>query len=388
MKVSINNKYKMTQGLFWMMFCIGTGFISLYLQDRGIGTVGIGAVTALFGALAALLQPILGGICDRSSRITWRRMILMLAIPFLVLCIIMPFVPGKWVGAVFIGALLLLGNIIMPFINSANFYYTQAGEYINFGVARGIGSGLYAVLALLIGALAQKFGAQVVPICGIAITFFFIIVIFRMPPTNEVVKKIPKDKSKQKAFLLRYPVFVIMLLAALMMLTSHNIATTYLLQIIQSLGGDSSQLGVALAIQAIVEVPVLFSFSKLIKRFRPATLMLIASVGYAIRAILYALSSSLIMLYLTQFTQMFSFAIFASASVYYTSESIKEEDQTTGQAYMGSMMAAGTVIGSLLGGWLLQLAGMGTMLIANVIVSLLGVGFALASTKHKPLTNG
>jgi PPP family 3-phenylpropionic acid transporter len=171
------------------------------------------------------------------------------------------------------------------------------------------------------------------------------------------------------------------------MLTSHNIATTYLLQIIQSLGGDSRQLGIAMAIQAIVEVPVLFSFSKLVKRVRPGILMLTASVGYAVKALLYAVSGSMLMLYLTQTTQMFSFAIFASASVYYTSQSISEEDQTTGQAYMGSMMSAGMVVGSLLGGWLLQLAGIATMLIANLIVSLLGVIFAVISVTRKGLSD-
>lgn len=84
-------------------------------------------MTALFGILAALLQPMLGGLCDRNNRLTWRSMILILSVPFLVLCVIMPFIPGAWTGAVFIGMLLLLANVIMPFVNSAHFYYSQAG---------------------------------------------------------------------------------------------------------------------------------------------------------------------------------------------------------------------------------------------------------------------
>lgn len=395
MKLSVNNKYKILHGLYWMMFCVGTGFISMYLQGREVETAGIGVATAIFGVLASFLQPALGRICDRSSQITWRHMTLILSTIFMALCIIMPLVPGKLAGAIFMGSLMLLASITTPFINTAHFYYSRRGKYINFGIARGIGSGMYALLALLIGALAEKFGAEVLPVCGAVIAFFFIIITLRMPIIHDDIKDTakaePQESGKvikqQKGFLRKYPVFAIMLLASLMMLTSHNIATTYLLQIIQSLGGDSRQLGIAMAIQAIVEVPVLFSFSKLVKRVRPGILMLTASVGYAVKALLYAVSGSMLMLYLTQTTQMFSFAIFASASVYYTSQSISEEDQTTGQAYMGSMMSAGMVVGSLLGGWLLQLAGIATMLIANLIVSLLGVIFAVISVTRKGLSD-
>lgn len=385
MNLSINTRYKAMQGLFWMLFCVSSGFISLYMQGRGLGEAGIGTVTALFGILAALLQPVLGGITDRSRRLTWRRMILTLAIPYLLICIVMPFIPGAWAGAIFMGLLILLGNTMMPFINSAHFYYSHAGEYINFGVARGIGSGLYALLALIIGFLAEKYGIEMVPISGILIVFLFILVVFRMPTRNEVVEQAPKEKALQKGFLLRYPAFTFMLLACLLMLTSHNVPNTFLLQIIQYLGGNSSQLGIALAIQAVVEVPVLFGFSKLLKHFRPISMMLTAAIGFALKALMYAISTSVLMVYIIQIAQMISFALFVSASVFYTSEIIAKEDQTTGQAYMTSMIAVGTVLGSLAGGWILELSGMTAMLSVNVVIAMVGVGFALISVKHKGL---
>ncbi len=371
------------QGLFWMLFCVSSGFISLYLQGRGLGNAAIGSVTAFFGILAALLQPVLGGLTDRNKRFTWRRMILILTIPFLLICILMPLIPGAWAGAFFMGMLILIGNTIIPFVNSAHFYYTHAGEYVNFGVARGIGSALFAVAALLIGRLAENYGIEMVPIAGIILASLLIFVVHRMPLTKEPIEMAPEAKTRQKGFLLHYPAFTLMLIACLLMFTTHNIVNTYLLQIIQSLGGNSGQLGVALAIQAIVEVPVLFGFSKLLKRFSPKGLMLTAGIGFALKALMYALSGSVSMIYLIQFTQMISFALFASASIFYTSESIAKEDQTTGQAFMTSMMAAGTVLGSLSGGWLLELSGVTTMLSVNVIIAMLGVGFALISVRIK-----
>ncbi|HOZ37330.1 MAG TPA: MFS transporter [Anaerolineaceae bacterium] len=383
MKVTINNRYMALQGLYWMLFCIPASFISLYLQGRGLSNGGIGTVTAIFGIMAALLQPVLGGITDRSRQLTWRSMTLMLAIPFLLICIIMPLIPGAWAGAIFMGLLILLGNTIMPFINSAHFYYTHAGETINFGVARGIGSGMYAILALLIGFLAEKYGIEMVPISGILIVFLFILVVFRMPTKKKVVEPAPKEVALQKGFIHRYPAFNLMLLATLMMLSAHSILNTYLLQIIQSVGGNSSQLGIAVALQAVVEVPVLFGFSRLIKRFRSKTLMLVAATGFAFKALMYALSGSVSMIYMIQLAQMFSYAIFASSSVYYTSEMVSKEDQNTGQAYLASMMGVGAVLGSLSGGWILELSGMTTMLSVNVIIAMVGVLFAILSFKNK-----
>lgn len=383
MKISVDSRYKMMQGLFWMLYCVSPGFVSLYLQGRGLSNAGIGMVTALFGILSTLFQPILGRLSDRNKGLDWRRMILMLAVPCLLICVILPLTPGVWAGSIFMGLVILLLNLIMPFLNSAHYYYSLAGVNINFGVARGIGSGSYALLAILIGTLAEKFGIEMVPITGIVICLFFILVVFRMPPTAEPVHRTREDSVVQKGFLQRYPEFSIMLVASMLMLTAHNILNTYLLQIIQSFGGSSSQLGIALAIQAIVEVPVLFSFSKLLKRFRARSLMLVAAFGFALKALLYALSVSVLMVYMIQFTQMISFAIFASASVFYTAEVIAEEDQTTGQAFMTSMMTAGSVIGSLIGGWILELRGVRAMLSVNVLIAALGVAFAFVSIRHK-----
>lgn len=385
MKLSVNSWYKALQAMFWMLFCVGSGFISMYLQGRGLGDAGIGTVTAIFGLLAAILGPVLGGIMDQSQHLTWRSMLLLLSVPLLVFSIIIPFVPGEWAGAIYIGFLILLVNTMMPFINTAHYSYTQAGEYVNFGVARGMGSALYAVAALLIGILGEKIGIEIVPLSGIVISLFFIFIVWRMPQANASGKYPREEKHLQKGFLRRYPTFTLMLLACLLMLTTHNVLNTYLLQIIQHLGGNSSQLGIALAIQAIVEVPVLFSFIKLQKRFRSSTLMLIAAIGFALKSTLYVFSGSVFMVYAVQFTQMLSFAIFASASVIYTSENIPAQDQTTGQAYMTSMIAAGTVFGSLLGGWVLELKGVNTMLTVNVAFALLGVVFAVISVKNKGL---
>ena len=381
MKISVNTGYKVLQGLFWMMFCSGAGFVTLYLQGCGVGTVWIGVITAAFGIMAAVLQPLFGGVCDRHADITWKKMIIILAAAFIIVCVLMNFIHGILAGALFIGLLFLLTELAMPFVNSAYIYYAQAGKKINFGTARGIGSATYAMLSLTIGALAEKYGTGIIPICGMITGTAFLIAAYAMPYEKNIEKKTRPNVSRGKSsgFISRYPAFIVMLIASLMMFTSQNIENTFLLQIIQSLGGNSSQLGTAMAIQAIVEVPVLFASRGLLKKLGPTGMMMVAAVGFAVKAFMFAVSESILMIYITQFSQMCSFAVFASASVYYASDKIDTQDQSTGQSFMTGVIAAGAVAGSLVGGFILEFYGVRKMLSLNFVIALLGIVFAVIS---------
>ena len=377
--MSVRKKYILLQGTFWILFCISGCFVSLLLQEIGVDNRGIGMVTAGFGLISALLQPIIGRFCDRSSRINWKHMILFIMIPFFVVCVFMLNIQGKFAGIICVGLLLLLGNMILPFVNAAMSYYQAQNIIINYGVARGVGSALFAVTAYVLGRAAEQYGTKIIPVAGLLISMVFIILVSLMPCNGKGTQTENVKNNSSKGFIKQYPAFMIMFFAFVVLSTSHNIVGTYLLQVIQSLGGGSKEYGNAIAIQAIVEVPILFVFSWLLKRIPARKWMLIAATGYAVKAICYAMITNIIGVYLVQFTQMFSFAIFASSSVYYVLEVIKEENQVTGIAIMSSILAFGTVIGSLLGGWIIDLYGIQKMLYVNVVISLVGIMLAFTS---------
>ena len=119
----------------------------------------------------------------------------------------------------------------------------------------------------------------------------------------------------------------------------------YLLQIIQSLGGNSAD-GITMAAMAVSELPVLFGFTKIMKRIAVDKLMVVAGFGFLLKAVLYVFAGSMTAIYLIQLTQMISFAILAVGTVYYTARQIEVADQTTGQALVISVKILGVVIGS------------------------------------------
>ena len=109
--------------------------------------------------------------------------------------------------------------------------------------------------------------------------------------------------------------------------------------------------------------------------------MILAGVGYIIKAVLYFSSWNIGMIYITQFSQIISFAIIAAASVYFTGMVVNEEDQTTGQAFMSGMMSAGTVLGSLFGGAILDYVGVRALLSVNILLTLIGTSIAICSVR-------
>ena len=50
---------------------------------------------------------------------------------------------------------------------------------------------------------------------------------------------------------------------------------------------------------------------------------------------------------------------------------MREEDKTTGQAFMTMSMAAGSLLGNLSGGWLIDLSGVRLMLGVSVVLSMI-----------------
>lgn len=382
---NLQAKYILTHAFYWTMICVCGSFISLYLQGLHFSDSEIGLTTAVFSIVSFLLQPVFGNLSDRFKQFTWKRMMLVLGTGFLLVCILMLFNSEKILGGVFLGLIYVLANLIQPFINSIYIYYSKAGVKMNYGVARGTGAATNATLALFIGAQTRIWGIRFIPAAGILVSIGFLVFAMSLPYVNqsETDEKEKKEKTgvALPVFFRKYPLYMMMLLALFFMYFSHHLIVIYLLQIIQSLGGNSADLGITMAAMAVSELPVLFGFTKIMKRIAVDKLMVVAGFGFLLKAVLYVFAGSMTAIYLIQLTQMISFAILAVGTVYYTARQIEVADQTTGQALVISVKILGVVIGSLTGGPILELAGIRTLLFVNVVVALTGLVLAFVSVR-------
>jgi PPP family 3-phenylpropionic acid transporter len=399
-----------------MMFCVGSGYVTFYLTSLGYSAGEIGIVTAIFGVAAAILQPLLGRVADRSRRFGWKPLLLILAAACTAIIVGLLFCSQKMASGILYGLMLMCINCMMPMVNSASFYYQSRGIQVDFGVARGFGSLAYAVMSLILGQLTVLVGSVSIPAAGLLVIVVLALTVLSMPYGN--LKSSSSDssvsptrsehvsnsvqtcsdnatadsphfarsdvqnlhqKKKSSGFLKKYPAFCIMLLGSLLMLSFHNLTNTYLLQMLQGVGGNSSNMGTALALAAVVELPVMFGFSRIVKKIPSHVLLVVSGIAYTAKAVIYLLAGSVVMIYAAQLLQMLSFALNASATVYFTDECMEAEDKVTGQSLMSMTTALGTVVGNLLGGWLIDTRGMHALLAVGVVIAFCAALTALAA---------
>lgn len=379
--MSTNVKYGLLQATYWMLYCIGYGYVTYYLQAFGFGAGEIGILTATFGVIAAITQTRLGNLADRSKHWGWKRLLSVLALATLADVVLMGVVSVKLVTGLLFGVFLVLITSMMPLVNAACFAYQDKGVSIDFGKARGLGSLSYAAISYVLGMLTVQFGTVPVVVVGAIDTIALFLVVRAMEDASPA-KAAPagqKDQHRSGNLFSKYPAFMLMVLGLVLLLTFHNAINTYMLQLMQNVGGDSATMGTAISIAAICELPVMFGFSRISKRFSVQSLLLLCGIAYVLRAVLLLFATSVWMIYAQQVLQILSFAMYASASVYYTDLTMKPEDKVTGQALMSGVATVGAVIGNLGAGWLLELGGITPMLAVLVAVTVAGTAVVAIS---------
>lgn len=148
--------------------------------------------------------------------------------------------------------------------------------------------------------------------------------------------------------------------------------------IMNVLGGNSSHVGVALFIAAMVAAPVIFFFEKIRKVFRDTTVLKIAAVSFFIKAVGFYFAGNIQTIYLLQFFQISSYALLAPAQVYYAKEKVRGNDMVKGQAFITAAYALGCAAGNFAGGQLLS-QGAGAILLAGICMAAAGTAIVFAT---------
>ena len=166
-----------------------------------------------------------------------------------------------------------------------------------------------------------------------------------------------------------------MLAGIVFLFAFHNMVNTYLIQIMERFGGDSSDMGTSIAIAAVCEIPVMVMFSKIAERIRPNRLLKIAGLGFLLKAAAIWMAGSVLLVHASQLLQALSFAILIPASVYYSDEVMEEQDRVKGQAFITAAITVGGMVGNLFGGKIIDAAGVPAMLTIGVACAGAGMLF-------------
>lgn len=203
------------------------------------------------------------------------------------------------------------------------------------------------------------------------------------------ILKIPAAKKENEhesasdilGFFKEYPHFIGIMLGIACAFFFHTISNVYLFQILENYGGDSTDLGVSLALAAVFEVPTMFLFSKIVKRVNVSLLFKISGFFFMVKAVVLLNANSVFLIQSQQIFQAFAFALFTPASVEYVNRTIKPKDRVKGQALLTTANTLGATISNLVGGTILSTKGVHSMLFIGTIVVSFGFIIFLVSIK-------
>jgi len=264
-------------------------------------------------------------------------------------------------------------DVIVPLLNALSVAYNGAGYPINYGAARGIGSAATAISSLVIGFIIAKLGAAWMLLFLLAFRVFCILTLVGYP-------KIQKARSEQKEmqvscsirqFFPQYRWYCVSLLGIAFLGMFLAMMENYMIAIMGALGGDSSHVGTALFISAMVTSPVIFFFGKVRSKIKDTNLLKIAAVSFLIRAVCLYFAKDITTIYLLQLLHITSYGFMHPAQVYYAGAKVRPADMVKGQAFSTAAYALGCSAGNFVGGQLLEF-GVNTILVAGIVMT--GIG--------------
>lgn len=397
-------KYAFLQGSYWISECIIYSFAAVFLQYKNFSNTHIGIVLSLSAIISIILQPVISAFADNSKKKSVRNIILTLMLIVFVFALLLKINTDSFI---IIGGIFVIINAIQftlnPLLNSFALEYLNNGYPFNFGLARGSASIAFAVSSFFIGHGVTRFSASIIlPLFILSYCFLLIAAYsFKLKGTSKpqssnnntniapgVESSDNDSRSSDNApasilgFFIKYKRFTFLLIGIAMVFYAHSLINTYLINIVENVGGNSSDMGLSLTIAAALELPMMASFVIIIKKIKCNQLIEISAFFFFIKTAIIWLAPNVFFVHISMAFQMLSFALFTPASVYYVNSIINKEDRIKGQSMLGvaTLGVAGT-IAYITGGKLLDASGVSNMLMLGTIVSLIGFIIVIFSTE-------
>ena len=374
-----NIHYALIHALFWFAYCTGTGYMASCLLSIGYNNAGVGIVIALCGAGAVLAQSLLSGVIDHSGKKLLKPITAICVLTEIILSGVTFFFPADKVIVGFCYGMNVVSlQFLVPLINSMSICCKGR---INFGLGRAAGSLVFAFAAFFVGRMVTAYGMKALPVIRSIAFAAFVICVLTFPISYS--EPIKRSKQKEDGFFRRNPGFTAIMVGCTLVYFCQTLLNNNGYQVIVSKGGDNASHGIALAIAALIEVPVMLIFQKLLKIKGPAFWFALSGFGYAAKAFAYLAAPNVILYYVAQIAQLVGWPLMQVASVAYVRTITTDQDTTRGQAYITATYSIALIAGSPVGGFILQYMGVPAMLVTAGICSITGGAIMLAGIRRR-----
>ena len=393
--------YSCVQASFWMSLCVFSGFAAVYLQSLDYTNASLGMILACGTLLGSLLGPELSSAIDRSSgdRITASSLMPPVIAAEAASIAVMMFFPVK--GAVtsvafvlFIALATTINSLVLKLYTDA----TYCGMDIDYGVSRSMGSLGYVLTSFAVGALCEAISPRAVPAAGLAVCAFQLASFLRFSGYLKEAQGIASGQTENNAgtesaseevhgagrsigaFLISNRMFSLILVGTMLVFFAHNTLCNFFINVVRNVGGTTSEMGFLNGLMALIEIPVIFFYTKLTRSFRTSSVLRTGFLFFTAKAAAVAAAGSVAGLAGALLFQAPSFGLYTGAIVPYVDKMIAHEDSAKAQSLAFSVTMLGSVLASTISGHMFDVMPVGRVMwiscaacAAGSVIAVLGV---------------
>ena len=371
-----------------MYYGIISSFCSAYLLDMGYDNAEIGIILAVASVVSVFLQPVLANLSDMSKRLDAISVAGISTVIMMVMQVGLFIIKGKSIALWVIYVLLMAWELaLQPLFNSLARRLSESGFKINFGICRAGGSLAYAIFTSIIGTFVEKYGTVILPRTGLAILALLLGMILlcsrslkkameqkadAVAASGETVESEKYEEISMSMFVKRNKLFIVLNVFIMILFFQNTITNNFMYQIVTGVGGTSEDMGRIFGVMAALEIPGLFFFNNIHKKFSCSTLLKFAAAAFVGKVLTLYLANSVFMVYAAHFFQLFSFSIFLAGIVQFINEIMERGEAVRGQAVYTTAITIGGVFANIAGGIILDVSGPKVMLLVSTILTVIG----------------
>lgn len=343
-------------------------FLALFYQEAGLTGSQIGLLTGLSPLITLFATPLWTGAADATRR---HKPILVVTIggAIAMALVISRLSSFAWL----LPALVLYALFAAPIValtDSATMNMLGERKHM-YGRVRLWGTIGWGAVAPLVGGLIERQGIHWSFYSYAILLFASLLFALRLPYQQGPAETRFSQGVRSLLTNRRWMLFLVTVFVCGVGMASVN---NYLFIYMESLGASRTLMGVALTISTISEIPVMFFAERMLRRFQPRGMLVLAMTFIAGRLLLYSITSLPWAILAIQLLHGLTFAPIYIAGVAYADQVAPPGMKATTQGMFGStLMGFGAAAGGLLGGFLIEQVGPAAMYRVIGIVVLAGM---------------
>lgn len=386
-----NKRYIGLSLLVSVMFMSVTSFtyITIYLRENGLSTITIGILLSIGAVAGIITQPIWGNLSD--SRFGMRKTLL-LTIGIGIFATLVHIISDNKI--IIMVSAVFRTIAIAPMMTLIDSYVVsqciQSDGKMKYGKIRLWGSISFALTAIIVGLLTERFGISVAFFIQIILLCLMLFIIMQVVENdNREDEKASKETTKKgfnKAIF--NGAFILFVIYCFLSRLPDRTLLTFFPIILQDAGGSLLLIGIAASLKAAIEVPFFLGSGKFIDRFGARNVFFFASGLDIIRMLGFTIFTSPQQIFLLNLLSAPTYCLFTAGTLHYVYEIAPKGSKTTAQMIVSafSMSFAGVVSNSV-GGFVLETYGIQTLAFAGLILIVIALtGFLIARkimSKHE-----